>query len=313
MDAVRVLLVTNSRDFAVDGLVKRLQTRGVSYARLDLDLLFSEHVLLDLQDTSLVRVFPSGTSQRIRSPSAILYRAPTHLRESSGHRYAPEQLLQRHQWAAFGRALSVFGDSYWMNAPAATYAAECKPFQLSVAASVGLRIPRTAVCNFLPDFFEGSERVAVKALDSFLLRHGGGDLFFYTQGFSPSELTLEACQDMPLVMQDYITPKTDVRVTVVGNECFAAETASVIDGDWRLKRAHEFFRPTKLPAAIETMCITVAKRLGLVYGAIDLARVDATYYFLEINPTGEWAWLDDAFEGRISTAIVEQLVSARVA
>jgi hypothetical protein len=313
VQTTEVLLITNSRDFAVDGLVKRLQAHGVSYARLDLDLLCSERILLDVHEPRLIRVFPSGSSQSIHNPSAILYRAPTHLRESSGHRYSSEMLLQRHQWAAFARSLSVFDGAYWMNSPVATYAAECKPFQLKVAGAVGLPIPRTAVSNFLPTMFDGANTIAVKALDSFLLRHNEEDLFFYTQGLSPSELTSEACQVMPMILQDYLGPKTDLRVTIVGDECFVAETATIVDGDWRLKGAHELFKPTRLPSAIERMCMTVVKRLGLAYAAIDLARVRDTYYFLELNPTGEWAWLDDTFDGQISTRIADQLASAGLA
>ena len=33
---------------------------------------------------------------------------------------------------------------------------------------------------------------------------------------------------------------------------------------------------------------------GLFYGAIDLIRtVDGTYVFLEMNPFGQWAWVQD--------------------
>ena len=34
--------------------------------------------------------------------------------------------------------------------------------------------------------------------------------------------------------------------------------------------------------------------LGLVYGAFDFIRTpDDDLVFLEVNPTGEWAWLED--------------------
>ena len=33
-------------------------------------------------------------------------------------------------------------------------------------------------------------------------------------------------------------------------------------------------------------------RLHLNFGGIDLAYVDGEYYFIEVNPTGEWGWLE---------------------
>ena len=43
----------------------------------------------------------------------------------------------------------------------------------------------------------------------------------------------------------------------------------------------------KLPGCVANSI----KALGLEFGAIDLALQDDVYYFLEINPTGEWGWL----------------------
>ena len=31
---------------------------------------------------------------------------------------------------------------------------------------------------------------------------------------------------------------------------------------------------------------------NVIVGGIDLAYVDGEYYFIEVNPTGEWGWLE---------------------
>lgn len=49
------------------------------------------------------------------------------------------------------------------------------------------------------------------------------------------------------------------------------------------------------------------KSLGLRFGGIDLAVSDGEYYFLEVNPTGEWAWLVDATALPIDEAIAGAL------
>jgi glutathione synthase/RimK-type ligase-like ATP-grasp enzyme len=52
-------------------------------------------------------------------------------------------------------------------------------------------------------------------------------------------------------------------------------------------------------------------RLGLDFGAIDLAYSKDTkeYYFLEVNPAGQWLWLEEELGLPITKALVDYLIS----
>lgn len=303
-----ILLVTNSRDYATDLVVDELRRRGASYLRLDLDLLSNDDISLEVGGPVLRQRLPDGEERTVESPRSILFRAPTHLRESSGHRHAPEELLQLHQWAAFARSLTVFREARWINHPVATYAAESKPYQLTVAASVGLPFPTTSIGNTLPSALTDEGRVVVKALDTFLVRKGDHDLFFYTAVMRPRDVTQASIRAMPVIFQTLLEPKIDLRVTVVGDNCFVAETERAIAGDWRLQKDDLQFRRAELDDDVRLKCLALVRALDLRFGAIDLARTESGCWFLEINPTGEWAWLETLFEGGISKAIVDELL-----
>lgn len=304
-----ILIVANSRDFGTDTVIERLRERGETYVRLDLDLLSQDEVFLDPLGPTLLHHLAGGQVTKISEPRTVLFRAPTHLRESSGHRYSPDELLRRHQWAAFCRSLVVFARARWINHPAATYLAEIKPYQLAVAASCGFAVPETVIANALPDRFQEADLIATKALDTFLVRKDDQDHFFYTTALSPSECTPDVCQEMPVIFQSLVRPKADLRVTVVGERCFVAETDGEIEGDWRRQKERVRFRPSESETEIADRCREIVKRLQLVYGAVDLARSDGRLWFLEVNPTGEWAWLDATFEGEIADAIAAELAS----
>src|SRR5690349_17494163 len=129
-----VLLVSNSLDFATDYIVRRLLERKVEYLRIDLDLAHTDQIWLDPVRQALdVRYENRSIQIRAHELRSVLFRAPTHLSESSGDRYQPQERLQRHQWAAFGRSLMLFNCAKWVNQPQATYFAESKPVQLSAA------------------------------------------------------------------------------------------------------------------------------------------------------------------------------------
>jgi glutathione synthase/RimK-type ligase-like ATP-grasp enzyme len=49
-----------------------------------------------------------------------------------------------------------------------------------------------------------------------------------------------------------------------------------------------------LPAPVSSLCVELVCRLGLRFGAIDLILTpDGRYVFLEINPNGQWYWLEE--------------------
>jgi glutathione synthase/RimK-type ligase-like ATP-grasp enzyme len=306
-----ILIVSNSRDLGADEVVRKLRERNANYLRLDVDLLAQDTVQLNPIGPVLWHRLPNGSVREVENPQAILFRAPTHLRESSGHRYTPIELLRRHQWAAFCRSLTVFSDAFWINHPATTFLAENKPYQLAVAAACGLSVPTTFVSNHLPEQLKTQDLIALKALDTFLIRLDGLEHFFYTVPLNPRECTDEACREMPLVFQSFLDHKIDVRVTIVGERIFVAETTEVVEGDWRRQKGVVQFRCGDASVEVLTRCRELMRRLGLFYGAIDLARQADKLWFLEINPTGEWAWLDDTFGGGISTALAEALCGDR--
>jgi glutathione synthase/RimK-type ligase-like ATP-grasp enzyme len=50
------------------------------------------------------------------------------------------------------------------------------------------------------------------------------------------------------------------------------------------------------------------KSLGLSFGAIDLVqKPDGEFVFLEVNPSGQWLWLDRILDLRISDAVADWL------
>ena len=71
------------------------------------------------------------------------------------------------------RVRAVMLEPYNADSPAATYLAESKPYQLSVAASCGFQVPVTLATNdasSIRETFPGS--LVIKSLDTVLLRDG---------------------------------------------------------------------------------------------------------------------------------------------
>src|SRR5207249_969990 len=114
--------------------------------------------------------------------------------------------------------------------------------------------------------------------------------------------------------QSYVPKHVELRITVVGQLVFAAEIHSQESNhtryDWR---QYDFYETPyfvhKLPSAVASRCVQLVERLGLCYGAIDMILTpDERYVFLEINPNGQYLWVEEATGLPISEAICNLLM-----
>ncbi|MGH2544292.1 MAG: RimK-like protein, partial [Ardenticatenaceae bacterium] len=137
-------------------------------------------------------------------------------------------------------------------------------------------------------------------------------LFAYATVHPGTELRDDAVAAAPLFAQRVLHPKTDIRVTLVGDDLFPVRILSRgagVAGDWRLApRADLEYQDLLLDDDTANRCRQLARRLGLSFAAIDLIETADGIFFVEVNPTGEWGWLSTAARP-IDRAIASWLAS----
>ena len=70
-------------------------------------------------------------------------------------------------------------------------------------------------------------------------------------------------------------------------------------------------QPVELPCEVADRCRLLVRELDLLYGAIDLVRTpDGRYVFLEINPNGQYLWIEHDTGLPISAAVATLLANA---
>jgi len=117
----------------------------------------------------------------------------------------------------------------------------------------------------------------------------------------------------PMILQEYVPKRAELRVTVVGDRIFAAlidsQASRRTRHDWR----HYDFDATaysahELPASVAAACRRLLAYFGLRFGAIDLVLTpNGDYVFLELNPVGQWAFIEDLTGMPIAAALAEDL------
>jgi hypothetical protein len=106
---------------------------------------------------------------------------------------------------------------------------------------------------------------------------------------------LDTLCNCPAIFQERIEAQLDIRVTAIGRDLYAAEIESQAGEsplDWRFDHTVPF-RPHMLDSETSSQLYALMRRLGLVYGAIDLRLTpQGEYVFLEINPSGQYLFIE---------------------
>ncbi|MCL4476568.1 MAG: ATP-dependent carboxylate-amine ligase [Nitrospirae bacterium] len=319
------MILTNREDLTADYVVLELQKRAVPFTRLNTEdfpqrLNLSLHIGTD----SLVRgtLLSSSVSLPIENIRSVWYRRPSlpsfpDVEMDPGVR---EFCTKESYYALEGLWASL--DVFWVSDPFNIKKAENKPYQLHVASNIGFLIPRTLVSND-PDeietFFKQCQNgLIVKPVRTGIVHINREEKIIFTNVVNPSDLeSLDMARLAPSIYQEMISKRYDIRITVIGNKIFATEIHSQqfeeSKVDWRRGENPDIpHRRHQLPSEIEEKCLRLNRTLGLQFSAIDLVLdSDGQYYFLEINPNGQWAWIEERTGYELTRHLVDLLCMCR--
>ena len=206
----------------------------------------------------------------------------------------------------------------WINYPQKSTLAESKIIQLRMSQQLGLHIPKTCITSskdVLSKFWKECDgNVIAKALHTPLIREGHKEYFVFSNRIKDlSEIKTDELSLAPVIFQEEIEGKTDYRLTIIGNDnyCVKIKTRDRQVLDWRTMRDGISYEKVDLPKTVADKCTKLVQKFGLVFGAIDIVESKDKYYFLEINPNGEWGWLQKNANMPIAETLADYLSGAK--
>jgi hypothetical protein len=319
-----ILVVTADADSSADHVITRLRGRGVDVQRFNpadyptraslgftLDPRGRRHIVIederrriDLADVDVVW---------FRRPDAP--RPDARLADTRMRRYVTEECH-----AHIEDVWNALPCPAFPAVPAVMARAALKLSQLGVAGEVGFELPPTlATTNpaALLDFHRRHDgRVISKVAGPTLGRFYGPEVGRYTEPVTTRDIGyVEAVRLAPAIFQASIDKRVELRITVVGERVFPVEIhsqdAARTRGDWR--RYDLGLTPHRLhalPDEISRRCARLVRRLGLAYGAIDMILTpEGRYVFIEINPNGQFLWIEQLVHAGIGEAIADCLAA----
>lgn len=201
------------------------------------------------------------------------------------------------------------------NDPVAVWRFRSKLMQHQAAGAVGFQTPATLLTNALLEArqFASQGSTIVKSHANPLIDADpdveddvpGNMVTMRVVSHDFDDTTTEQFKLVPSLLQRMIEKKYELRVCYVAGRIFSFRVDSqkfrVTSVDWRYGTGFLGFRPWPLSQKVEDRISSLMQAMGLFSGFIDLiVDPEGHHWFLEVNPDGAWAWLDDIVDGAIS-------------
>ncbi len=320
-----VVVLSHADDLHATTVLERLARWGVPTVLLDL-------ADLPARQTLTIAHGPDGPRVRIRHPEqgavdltdarSVWWRRPQWVDLDAVGDPDARGFCHGEWHEAIHGAWTLLGCP-WMNPVVADQIASHKAFQLAVAPAMGLRVPETCMTS------DADEARA------FVARHGLGRVVYKifaathqvwreTRVLSGDDLgQLDRLSLAPVIFQELVPGVADIRVTVVGEKMFAL----AIDGDargdvdFRLRMRSAGSRAVGIPDDVAAGLRRLMDHLGLVYGGADFRLTpEGEYVFLEVNPAGEFLFVEhggghpvtDAVAGWLADPVAARPVAAPI-
>jgi hypothetical protein len=316
-----ILIVTSADDVHADAVCSALDERGAAYVRFDPgDFPARVQIVARSGRAGLQLELRRGEELTCLQTVRVLWYRRPHKSEAAA---SVQDAFMRGYVAS---ECALFLEDVWTALecvcvpalPDVMRRADLKLAQLRVARRLGFVTPETLLGNAPEAVLRLREQCGPQLISKLpgpgLYRQPQHRAVRFTERVRRADLGyLDRVALSPVLFQPYVDKQLEVRVTVVGEQTFACEI-----GSQRSVRAAVDFRRYDfastphtvhaLPSAVAGRCVALTHALGLTYSTLDLILTPAgDYVFLELNPNGQYLWIEDLTGLPISAAIAELL------
>lgn len=184
---------------------------------------------------------------------------------------------------------------------------ENKVYQMIYASKYGWSIPKSYIGN---DEEKGGEYTQlmsiIKPLTTGKTYGKNGWELYQTNMFKGIK---EDISLTPIYLQQYIRKQYEVRLTIIAREVYAVRIDTKNKIDWRLDYQNHRYTLIICPEDIIKKCYQMMDDFNLIFGAFDfIVTPEDKWVFLEVNPNGQWLWLEQSLNLDISKKILDNLI-----
>lgn len=291
-----LLIITNSYDATTDLLIERLE--GQPIFRLNFDQITHYKIRFDASGFRISD--PTGRSLSSTAVRKAYWRKPFNGSQDAHSTEAMKYVDAEMRYVLTELANLLWAEQKFVLVEPFAERRTGKLLQLCQARYV-FRVPEY---EFLLNEEPSASEAVVKSLSNELI----GNKVLYSTRAHTSDLD----QHYPWLLQQYVPASHDVTVVFVRGQVFAFSLKrDFLDKsiDWR-----RFISPNQkwsqhtLPESVSKAITAYMNTLSLDFGRLDfLLDEEQQYWFCEVNPNGQYAWLDLVGSHGVMDAVTREI------
>lgn len=296
-----VLIITSTIDYTIDYFIIKYG-KNVRMLRLNVDMF--DKYQIDITENNWKITTDSWSICR-DAIFSIYYRKPR-LPDLSNYEGEYQSMIQKDIIATIVGLVDSF-NGIVLSKPSILRKTENKIYQLQKGKEIGFNVPKTIITNNadLANGLLSKEKTIIKPITTGKIQIG--DRYEIYQTNILDEL-LNDISITPVYLQEYIPKLYEVRLTIINGYFYGVKIQSSNEIDWRDEQADNKYIIIDVPVEIKNKCNKMLNKFNLNFGAFDfIVNRDLRWIFLEVNPNGQWLWLEQILNLNISEKIIEFL------
>lgn len=297
----KIFIVSSSFDLTCDYMINRYSA-SIEFFRFNLDKY--DRYTVNINNRSQHISDSHGRSCSFDESTSIWFRKPTLPNfdmPKEDLEFAHKEIFTQIEGLLEGHEGAV------IEKPCKLRRANNKILQMKLATQIGFIMPESHISNDRIPVLERAKirKQIIKPISIGKILGANNTTFLQTELLDVDDDVKNLCF-CPSYFQDYIRKDYEIRLTVVGEEFFGVKIESKNSIDWR-KDPNNDLSLIDVPNDIKDKCLMMMNVLDIKFGAFDFIVSDGSYYFLEVNPNGQWLWLEQKLRLNISKSLINLL------
>lgn len=164
-----------------------------------------------------------------------------------------------------------------------------------MAKEVGFDIPKSFIISHKSELNEG-KLISKSVYETYYIKNDNGFYTMFTERINKGNIKYLPTSFFPSFIQEEVFKAYELRIFYIKGEFYSMAIFSQINKQTELNfRKYDWVNPNRrvpynLPKEIKDKIRLLCKKIGLNCCSIDMivSKENGKYYFLEINPTGEF-------------------------
>ena len=302
----KILVITSCIDYTVDYIIDKYKDIATFY-RVNIDK-FEEYEFI-LRDNYTWQINSLNWKVNLNEINSIYYRKPV-LPNLDVYNPAYHNMIAKDIISLINGIVDSF-DRIVLTKPFILRKVENKIYQTKLANECGLIMPNSLVTNefVMANRFISNNKTIIKPISTGKIVDKGKIRLFNTSIISKNVSDINLT---PIYLQEYIDKLFEVRVTIINQHIYPVKIIPYNEVDWRIEQEKNIYELIDIPNQVKYKCINLMNKMNINFGAFDfIVNKRGEYIFLEVNPNGQWLWLEEELNINISNKIVSYLLEEK--